>query len=208
MMKLYRITPGRVSCIVFALAVLAVSAVGTPRAVAAEDYAKLPGYVDFETMGIFGDTESTIEVFLKGPLLKMVTEAVKSDDPELAVLLSGLKLIRVQVFPMDPERSRSVAKKTDEMAKQLEKKGWEMAVRVREDEEHVYLYLLPGKDATVAGLVVMAIEDDGEAAFVNIIGDIDPAQIGRIGRTFHIDSLEIPIEIRDDSKTKRRHRRQ
>jgi hypothetical protein len=46
------------------------------------------------------------------------------------------------------------------------------------------------------------VEDGDEAVFINIVGDISPAEIGRIGRTFHLDSMDIPmkVEVEGDAK--------
>jgi hypothetical protein len=49
------------------------------------------------------------------------------------------------------------------------------------------------------GLVVMDINPHDKASFVNIVGEIDPEQIGRISSKFHIgdvDSLEGQIRMR------------
>lgn len=167
-----------------------------------KDYSKMPGYVDFDAMKIFDGVESSIEVYLKGSLLVLVREAVKEDDPELGDLLSEIETVRVQVFPLDGMDSERVMEKTSEMGRQLEKKGWEIAVRVREDDEQVHVYLLPGKNDNIAGMVVMVVEDDDEATFVNIVGNFDPSEIGRIGRSFHIDSMDIPIKIEMDGDAK------
>jgi hypothetical protein len=175
-----------------------------------KDYSKYPGYVDFDAMGVFGEVESTIEVFLKGSLLSLVREAVKDDDPELSEVLEEIRYVRVQVFPLDDLDSDVVKKKTSELAKKLEKKGWEIAVRVREDDEHVHVYLLPGKKNDIEGLVVMVVEDDDEATFVNIVGNVDPAQLGRISHSMGVDidlGSHDYYDDDDDDKSKRRARR-
>jgi hypothetical protein len=181
------------------------------------DYTKLPGYVDFGAMEIFGDVEATVEVFLKGSLLAMARAAVADEDPELEHMLANIQYIHVQVFELDDVDSKQVMTKTKEVAKQLDKRGWEIAVRVREDDEHVYVYLLPGKDNDIAGLVVMAVEEDDEAAFVNIVGNINPENIGKLGRTFHMDSIDIDWDDvhadhddnnkKEDKRDKRTNRR-
>ncbi|NIM18843.1 MAG: DUF4252 domain-containing protein [Candidatus Latescibacteria bacterium] len=158
---------------------------------AEEDYKKHPGYVDFETMGIFGKVESTVEVFLKGPLLSLVSAATEEEDPELSDAISKLKYIHIQAFPLEDVDVSKVAGKIKDVAKQLEQKGWETVVRMRDDEENVHVYLLPTKSGEeINGLVVMVIEEDNEAVFINIVGEIDPKQIGRLGRKFDIKTLE------------------
>jgi len=166
-----------------------------------QDYTKMPGYVDFDAMEIFGDVEASVEVFLKGSVLVLVREAVKDDDPELSDLLSRIDYVRVQVFPLDDVNPDAVKTKTRDMSKQLEKSGWDIAVRVREDDEQVYVYLMPGDKDDISGLVVMVVEDD-EATFVNIVGNIDPAKIGEIGRSLHIDGMDYPIKVKIDGDTK------
>lgn len=153
-----------------------------------DEYKKMPGYVDFEAMGVLDNAEASVEIYLKGPLLKLCREAVRHDEPELADLLQEVKYVRVQVFPVERDDTERVTKKAGEVAKSLEKKGWEVAVRVREDEDNVYIYVLPGKDDKIDGLVVMAIEDRGDAVFINIVGTIDPEQLGKMH--FDLDDLD------------------
>lgn len=208
---------------IFAALVIAIMAlVVAPAAVigAEKEYSKLPGYVDFSAMGVFKDVESSVEVFLKGSLLVLVREAVKDEDPELSDMLANIEYIHVQVFPLDDADSDKAMAQAKQIASQLEKKGWEIAIRVRDDDEHVYVYLLPGKDNHIEGLVVMVLEEDDEATFVNIVGDVDPAQIGKLGRTFDIDGMDINFgdydhnsdddakdskDSKDSKKSKRTH---
>jgi hypothetical protein len=164
-----------------------------------ESYKKSPGYVDFDP--IIGNMESKVEVFLKGSLLVLAREAVRDDDPELSDLLSKITYVHVQVFPVDKTTASALKQKTSEVAKHLEKKGWELTVRVREEEEQVLIYLLPGKSDEIQGVVVMVVEDDEDAAFINVVGNINPAEIGKLGRALHIDSMDIlKVEVEGDGQ--------
>ncbi|MEJ2722500.1 MAG: DUF4252 domain-containing protein [bacterium] len=217
MKRRFTICPAR-SVVIFALmcvfGTLVWGTVWAAPAASEKDFSKMPGYVDFEAMKIFGDAEATVEVFLKGSLLTLAREAVADEDPELKQMLDNIQYIHVQVFELDDVDIDQVVDKTKTLAKQLENKGWEIAVRVREDEEHVYVYLLPGEKNDISGLVVMVVDEDDEATFVNIVGNIDPANIGRIGRAFHMDSIDIDFENSDvdhsadkDKRDKRTNRR-
>mgnify|MGYP005719244871 CR=1 FL=1 len=42
----------------------------------------------------------------------------------------------------------------------------------------------------LAGIVVLVVERDGEAVFVNIVGEIDPEDVGRLGHNWEIHGLE------------------
>ena len=65
-----------------------------------DDYKNHPGYIDSGSFEKFQGAD-TVEVFIKGPLLKFVSKAAEYEDPELASLLNNLKLIKVNVFSMD-----------------------------------------------------------------------------------------------------------
>jgi hypothetical protein len=198
--RLQRACPRWVLVAILMPVLIALIAPSPARAGSDEDYKNLPGYVDFAPM--LGDMEPTVEVYLKGSLLVLAREAAKGEDPELGELLSKIDYVHVQVFPAKDFSSKELKEKTGQLAKQLDKKGWELTVRVREDEEQVHVYLLPGKKDDIAGLVVMVVEEDDEAVFVNIVGNINPTEIGRIGRTLHIDSIDkaIKVEVEGDAK--------
>ena len=148
-----------------------------------------PGYVDFDSLGMAGEPETTVEIYLKGPLLLLISEATRHEDPELADLLSKLKLIRVQTYALKNRDAREAETKAAETVSRLERAGWETVVRVREKKERVTISMKMNAEE-IQGLFVTVVEPGDEAVFINIVGDIDPAQIGRIGRKFNISPLE------------------
>jgi len=155
------------------------------------DYSRFPGYVDIQGLGIFSEEDATVEVFLDEKLLGMVAEMARSAEPDLTEVLLGLHLVRVQRYRMQDDKLDPVTKKTAEMAAKLEKEDWMRVVRVRERDETIYVYFKLG-DKLVNGVTVMVLEEyEGYATFVNIVGDIDPAQVGRLGRKFNIDALDM-----------------
>ena len=178
-------------------AALLFAAATTTQAVPDTKYKSMPGYVDIHNLGEFDDLDASVEVFLKGSLLKLAREAVRYEEPELALILDNIHMVRVNVFPIDEDKDDAVAAKAKTLAKQLEAKGWEVAVRVREKDEDVYVYILPNEnDEGIEGLVVMVAErssrhSDGEFTFVNIVGNINPEDIGRLGRSMNINGLNI-----------------
>ncbi len=160
-------------------------------AIAQDDLRRDPGYLDLTDVEEWFDTEPWLEVNIKGALLSLITEASKAeDDPELTSILGKLKAIEVRGYPLTSAMFEDIDRRTSLLAKRLEGQGWDTIVRVREDDERVNVYL-KSDGKTIAGLVVMVLDpsDDDGAIFVNIVGDIDPQQIGRIGRKFNIDPL-------------------
>jgi len=186
-----------------ALAVMLGGALAGPAAALTEaEIKKLPGYVDFDAMKLFEGQEAKVEVYLKDPMLELVSKFVKSEDPELFEVLAKLKLVRVQIFEVDHVQAQKVSEVTTATAKQLDGKGWERIVRVREDDEHVDVYLKPSKEYEwLDGLVVMVVDGGDEAIFVNIVGQIHPDDISKLAEHFDIDELDIDsskVHIRND----------
>jgi len=170
--------------------ILACLAAVQPVAAQEADLRNEPGYLDLDSISEWFDQEPWLEVNVRGALLRLVTEASRGEDPELTDMLERLKAIEVRGYPLTPEQFDDVGRRTGELARRLEELGWETIVRVREAEERVNIYMKMKEDA-IAGLVVMVLEPDEEqgAVFVNIVGEIDPEQIGKLGHKFNIDPL-------------------
>lgn len=144
-----------------------------------------PGYIDFADIESWFNASPTIEVNIKGALLRLVAEASRYEDPDLAELLFKLKAIQMRGFPLRGSQYKDVERHADGMAQRLRDDGWDTVMRVRDYEERVDMYLKMHGEK-IAGLVVMVVEPgEDETVFVNIVGDIDPEQIGRLGRKFN-----------------------
>ncbi|HYE96082.1 MAG TPA: DUF4252 domain-containing protein [Rubricoccaceae bacterium] len=141
--------------------------------------------------------EPKVEVNLRGSLLRLVAEASRREEPEFASMVENLQGIFVRQFALQDARA-GLADRVRGFARSMEGDGWETLVRAREDDGgDVYVYLRPQGDL-INGLVVMALDPaEGEATFVQIVGRIDPAQIGRLGSRFGVDELEDAVGERD-----------
>jgi hypothetical protein len=199
-MKTYRFVT-----VMAVLAVVLVSASSPVWAGSEEKYKDMKGYVDFNKLTGLDGAEATVEVFVHGPLLKLAREAVRSDEPELADILENVHLVRANIFALEEKQMEEVTKKMKEVADALEKKGWDVAVRVREEDENVYIYLLPGPNESIDGLMVMVAEydrRDSQFILVNVVGNIQPEDIGRLGRGLHIDAFD-DLDFDDDRRDRR-----
>jgi hypothetical protein len=173
--------------LVFTMVVAAVVAF-MPGVTRAQDQ-RDPGHVDIAQVESRFDEEPKLEVNVRGALLRMVAEASKYEDPELSEMLYGLRAIQIRGFDVRG-RENEFRQRSSEFGKRLEARGWETVVRIRDDGEQVHMYLLTRNDE-IDGVVVLAVDEhDEEAVFVNIVGNIDPEQIGRIGRKFNLGILD------------------
>ncbi len=188
-----------------ALAALAIA--GAARADADDkSLASLPGYVDFAPLEKI-TSEAKVEVNLKGPMLSLVSKFMVEDDDEMRGVMANLKLVRVRVYDRTPEIEKEFLAAGSETTARLDKAGWERIVRVREDNERVDVYFKPSAQADlIDGVLIIAVDD--EAAFVNIVGQIRPEDVGRLGSHFEIDGLDSGdgTRIKVESKTKTKPR--
>jgi hypothetical protein len=161
-----------------------------------------PGALPFDQLEIFSRNDLTTEINLDGAILKLVSSASDDDDPEFSRLVSGLEAIRVQVAPLTAGNPEKVRAKLDQAVHWLESKGWTAVVRTKEKGEETYIYTKQVKGVMV-GLTVLSFELGKEASVVNIVGRLDPAQLGRIGRGFHVHQLD-KISPKDKDKDKPR----
>lgn len=163
-----------------------------PPARAQEALEQDPGYVDVRLVEEGLGRPASIEVNIRGALLRLVASASEHEDPDLARLLRRLKAIQVRGFPLaSAEDARAAERNADRLGRRLEGHGWDAVMRVRDAGERVDMYVRTRDDDAIAGLVVFVVDtNDDESVFINIVGEIDPEEIGRIGRTFNIGSLD------------------
>ncbi len=151
---------------------------------AQEDSLKdFPGYVDFgELNTVFG--EPTVQISVGESLLGLVSSLSASEDPEAAELFNRLNGVRVNVFETQGMADGAVDY-VKEVSSRLSERGWESVVTVNSDDEQVRIFMMIN-GGQVEGITVMAVEET-EAVFVNIIGSINPEELGKVMENFDID---------------------
>ncbi len=153
-------------------------------AMAQEDALKdLPGYVDFGSLGdIFG--EPTVQVSVGASLLGLVGSLSAEEDPEAADLFKRLNGVRINVFE-DIEVPPEVVDFVKKVSVELRGMGWESVVTVNDGTEQVRIFMkIDGE--TVHGITVMAV-DETEAAFINVIGNLNPEELEKVMDNFDVD---------------------
>jgi len=153
--------------------------------------AKLPGYVDGTPfLDLASEDGELVEVSLSRSILSMFCGAAEGEEPDVAGIACGLEWIGAVVIGIgeqsgNEEQARELIEQTEEA---LLGKGWERLVRVQEKDEILRVLMLPsGK--SVLGLVVLVVEED-EIVFANVAGEIDMAQLRKLGDQMDIPGLE------------------
>lgn len=142
----------------------------------------LPGYVDFgELSNVYG--EPKVMINLGGSILKFVS-GMTQDDPEASALLEKLKGVRISVYSVGGKPDAAL-QNVNQIKGILGKASWEPIVQVNDEGEQVQIFVkLSGE--VMEGMTVMAVDED-EAVFINIIGQLDPAQLSQVMEKFDVD---------------------
>ncbi len=166
--------------LIVAALLLASAASGADEALKAQ-----PGYVDFGDLSALDGGEPTVEISLGSALLSFLAAATREEDAELADTLGKLRSIRLTVFEVAPESFDEARARAERVGRELEARAWDPAVVVKSEGRTIRMYLKLVEDR-VAGMAVMIIEPGEEAVFMNIVGEIDPAQLGRVASKFGV----------------------
>lgn len=164
---------------------LFVSMLCGPLVAGAQLDSEQPGYFPIEELGLLPEESINLEINLTGAMMKLIALATHDDDPELAGLVEDLDSIRVRGADLDSARVESVRGAMRGVSERLAGAGWQTMVRMRDENEEVYVYFKE-KDGDIVGLTVLSLED-GEAMLINLVGLIDPAGLSGLA-----DGLDLP----------------
>jgi hypothetical protein len=149
-----------------------------------------PGYFD---LGQFTPAAKGqfVEVNLSPGLLKFAAKIAAANEPEAAALLGNLHRVRVNVVGLDDKNRVGMTERIDDIRRKLTSEGWTQIVTVREKDggDNIDVHVKQNASDSIDGLVVTVIDRQGEAVFVNIVGNITAEQLGVIAEKFDIDPL-------------------
>jgi hypothetical protein len=145
---------------------------------AASDVTKLPGYVDFDTSAIMGDTDAMVEINLSEAMLKFMAGAANLADQEIAETLNGIVDLRIKIYELESVDAERVHPKIDGLVKWFEKNQWSRVIHVKEETETVNIY--SRLDGGIMSGLALVVASESELVFINIVGTIDPARLGAL----------------------------
>lgn len=158
-----------------------------------DELKKLDGYIDFgDLSATYG--EPSIQISIGGTLLRFAGLMTENSDPDASDVMSGLEGIRVLGYEVDNDQDVA-RKKFAEVKNSLKSKGWEPVVQINERDEQVLVYMKLENDV-MDGMTVMTVDSE-EVMFINIIGQIDPRQVGKVveGFDIHLDDKVQDIDV-------------
>lgn len=156
-----------------------------------------PGYVDFSSLTSQAGAEPSVEINLRAPLLAMVTSLIRTEDETAADFVSKLNWVSVNVFESNAIDVADIAESMAGIAADLDAQGWERVVRVRENNEHVDIYMRLSDDGDLIHGITIMVAEPGDTVMVNIVGEISSNDIAALGRRFDIDELT-DLEVEDN----------
>lgn len=169
------------------LSILAIACL-LPGMAAAQFQSDHPGYFPIEDLGIFPEESINLEINLTGPMIKFIALATLEEEPELSRLVEELESIRVRGADLEKQGAEVVRSGIRDAARQLTESGWTSMVRIRDDDEEVYIYFKE-QAGEMVGLTVLSLEGD-EAMLINLVGKIDPAGLGSLASGLDLPQLE------------------
>ncbi|HEY7672799.1 MAG TPA: DUF4252 domain-containing protein [Gammaproteobacteria bacterium] len=155
------------------------------------------GYFDFTKVPGLGD-KPQVQIDLNSQMLGFIGVAAGTTDPDLADAFAGIENVRVLVYEK-LEDPAAVAAFVEDSSGKLEAAGWQRIVYVEDEGEKVRVYAKL-EESRMVGMTVMVLgegdsgSDGGEATFINIAGNIDPAKLGRIASEVGVDGVLQGVE--------------
>ena len=155
----------------------------------ANAFAQSVGQVDFADLSNYYG-EPRVEVNLTSNLMQMMGAFAAQEDPEAAEILANLQSVKVRVYDMNGEVDKAMST-LESVSKELKSDQWQSLVTVNNNEDNQKVRILAkSTNDVIDGVVVMVVspeKEGGEAVFINIVGEIDPAKIAKVTKTLDID---------------------
>jgi hypothetical protein len=160
----------------------------------------LPGQVDFGTFTPPNNGKEYVEVNVPASLITLAAKFVEKQEPDIAKLLNGIKLIRVHVVGLDEKNTGDLEQRVQKVRSDLSGAGWERLVTAQKESQDVAVYLKMSEASVVQGLALTVIESKKHAVFVNVVGDVRPEQLATVGERLNIDPLKDLPKVSKEQK--------
>ncbi len=103
--------------------------------------------------------------------------------------MSKIDSVLFRLLRTTPEERPALTATLGRLATKLEGQGWQRVVWVRKETTQSYL-LLRTEGTRIIGLVALFLDSEQQLGFINIAGEVDPAEIGKLAQKLNINGLE------------------
>jgi hypothetical protein len=152
--------------------------------------AEAEGFADFGKFTLPPAGGEFVQVNVSSNLIAIAARLVEKAEPDAAKMLRGVRAVRVNVLGVTPENRADLEERIKQVRTDLDTRGWECVVTARKEKDDVCVYLKTQGEEVVKGLVVTAMKDGKQAAFINVAGDIRPDQLAELGEKLKLKELE------------------
>ncbi len=150
-----------------------------------------PGQVDFGAFSPPKGDGDYVEINVPLGLINLAARLVVKDQPEAAKVLSGLKLVRLNVIGLDADNRAELHQRAEKIRADLAGKGWEKIVTAQQHGQDATILLKMDDKGGIQGLVAVVLDGKKDhAVFANVVGDIRPEQLAMLGERLHIEQLK------------------
>ena len=162
----------------------------------------MPGQVDFGQFTTANGAEF-VDVKLPGSLITLAAKFLEKQEPDVAKLLNGIKMVRVNVLGLSDQNRAEVEARVKAVRADLSSSGWEKLVIVMNEGQDVGVYLKMDEKSAIEGLAVVVVEGKKQAVFVNVVGDIRPEQLTMLGERLQIEPLKNLVPAQESDKAEK-----
>ena len=144
-----------------------------------------------------------VEVNLSQGMLKFAGKIASCQDADAGDLISNLRQIRINVIGTDDSNHADIVGKIRALSHKLESDGWTQVATIRDGKGggDVNVHVKQHGADVIDGVVVTVLNENGEAVFINVVGNISADKLGVIAEKLHIDQLR-NLKVKDMAKQK------
>ena len=139
-----------------------------------------------------------VELNLSQGMLKFAAKIASFQEPAAADLIGNLKQIRINVVGMDDSNRADTVGKVQALGRKLESEGWTHVAAVRDggDGDNINVHVKQHGADVIDGVVVTVLNHNGEAVFINVVGNISVDQLGVIAERLGLEQLR-NLKVKD-----------
>ena len=156
-----------------------------------DNFRKHPGFIDLSNIEIPECAENITEVSIGPEIFRMLAGMGDSSQEDIPDKLENLFSIQIKSFDIDSMVSEKMHPVIEKIEKKLKKENWKSIVRVREGKEvtNISLFYDENKKESM-GLFIMSYDPGNEAAFVNIVGNVNINDLKKFNVNLSEDALD------------------